>query len=178
MLSANPVIDDAIKLSRRQLVRLLINNHQKYRSELQLSLQDAQSMIHISTDMWTSPARRGHLAVCAQWLDSSYKLQKALLSLPQVKGTHSGEVQAKHIMDLLKCYGIATRLGYHTGDNATSNDTLMEHLMAQLKEQYSLCLVITSRLSINQSYRLQLIRNHVVYAISITSLTSPFKPSS
>lgn len=92
--------------------------------------------------MWSSPARRGHLAVCAQWLDCEYKLRKALLSLPQVAGSHSGEAQATHIIATLDDYGITTRLGYHTGDNATSNDTMMEHLAAQLQAKYKACLII------------------------------------
>jgi polysaccharide deacetylase 2 family uncharacterized protein YibQ len=89
--------------------------------------------------MWSSPARRGHLAVCAQWVDCHYQLQKALLSLPQVEGTHSGEAQAVHIMNTLEDFGIATRLGYHTGDNATSNDTLMRSLARKLEDTYKVC---------------------------------------
>jgi hypothetical protein len=142
MLSANPLISDLIKLSRRQLVTLLAKNHHQYRIQLQSSLQDAQSKIHISTDMWTSPARRGHLAVCAQWVDHEYKLQKALLSLPQVQGSHSGIAQAQHTLQILDDYGIATRFGYHTGDNATSNDTMMEYLVEQLQLKYGVCLTI------------------------------------
>jgi hypothetical protein len=92
--------------------------------------------------MWKSPARRGHLAVCAQWLDCHNKLRKALLSLPQVQGSHSGETQAMHIIETLENYGITTRLGYHTGDNATSNDTMMKHLAVQLEAKYSVCLMI------------------------------------
>lgn len=142
MLSANPAISNLIKLSRRTLVRLLVKNHRQYRSHLQSGLQNARSKIHISTDMWTSPARRGHLAICAQWLDYDYNLRKALLGLSHVEGSHSGEAQATQIMSTLDDYGIATRFGYHTGDNATSNDTLMKHLTDQLESKYLVCLMI------------------------------------
>ena len=57
ILSGNPVIADDIKLSRRQLGRLLIDNYKEYYKQLQSSLQNTQSMIHLSTDMWSSPAR-------------------------------------------------------------------------------------------------------------------------
>jgi hypothetical protein len=78
--------------------------------------------------MWTSPARRGHLAICVQWVNSEYKLRKALLGLPQVLYSHSGESQAGHIVSCLKSYGITTRIGYYTGDNATSNDSLLREI--------------------------------------------------
>jgi hypothetical protein len=123
-------------------VRLLSKNHYQYRHQLQDSLQHAKGKIHISTDMWSSPARRAHLAVCVRWLDDSYKLQKALLSLPEIKYSHSGPAQAVPILDTLRNYGITTRIGYHTGDNATSNDTLLRALSVQLKDKYQVLSMI------------------------------------
>jgi hypothetical protein len=102
VLAGNPVIQDLLKLSRRTLVRLLEKNHQQYRQQLQIKIQDAVGKIHLSTDMWISPARRGHLAICVQWVDSEYKLRKALLGLPQVLYSHSGESHAGHIVSCPK----------------------------------------------------------------------------
>jgi hypothetical protein len=117
ILSGESMIGDLIKLSRRTLVRLLSKNHHLYLHQLQDSLQDAKAKIQISTDMWSSPARRAHLAVCVRWLDDSYKLQKAVLSLPEIKHGHSGPAQEVPILDTLRNYGITTRIGYHSGDN-------------------------------------------------------------
>jgi hypothetical protein len=36
-------------------------------------------------------------------------------------------------------YGIAKQIGYHTGDNATSNDTCLKHLSQMLQDKYSAC---------------------------------------
>ncbi|EJP60725.1 metalloreductase transmembrane component [Beauveria bassiana ARSEF 2860] len=82
--------------------------------------------------MWTSPARRGHLAICVQWVDGGYKLRKALLGLPQVAHSQSGERQAEHVLGVFRSYGITTKIGYYTGDNATSNDTLLKALSGHL----------------------------------------------
>jgi hypothetical protein len=112
ILSGESMIGGLIKLSRSTLVRLLSKNHHQYLHQLQDSLQNAKAKIHISTDMWSSPARRAHLAVCVRWLDDSYKLQKAVLSLPEIKHSHSGPAQAVPILDTLRNYGITTRIGY------------------------------------------------------------------
>ena len=92
-------------------------------------------MIYFSTDLWTSPHRHGMLAVCAQWVDDSFKLRKALLGLPECQFSHSGESQAALIMKVLNKFGVK-RIGYHTGDNATSNDTCLVLLAAKLKAEH------------------------------------------
>jgi hypothetical protein len=144
MLASNPAIEDLIRLSRRTLVRLLSKNHLQYRKQLQNSLHDSKSKIHLSTDMWSSPARRGHLAICVQWVDEAYKLRKALLGLPQVKYSHSGEAQATQILQSVESYGITTRIGWHTGDNATSNDTLLRELSSQLEAKHQVRTIMIS----------------------------------
>ncbi|KAG6990846.1 hypothetical protein FOFC_02844 [Fusarium oxysporum] len=88
-------------------------------------------MIHISSDLWTSPHRHGMLAVCGQWVDKDYRLRKALLGLLECPKDHSGKSQAGLIADVLKRFGIR-RVGYHTGDNATSNNTCLEALSEKL----------------------------------------------
>lgn len=114
ILAGNLAIQDLMKLSRRTLMQLLQANHLEYRTQLQTAIQDAVGQIHFSTDMWTSPARRGHLAICAQWVDDDYKLRKARLGLPCVRYGHGGERQAMHVFDVLKGYGITTRIGFFT----------------------------------------------------------------
>jgi hypothetical protein len=77
------------------------------------------------------------LAVCAQWVDRDYQLQKALLGLPELRDRHSREQQAVYVMDTLRKYNIASQIGYHVGDNATSNGTCLEALSKQLKREYN-----------------------------------------
>lgn len=77
------------------------------------------------------------LAVCAQWADRDYQLRKALLGLPELRDSHSGEQQAVSVMDTLRKYNITSQIGYHVGDNAMSNDTCLEALSKQLKREYN-----------------------------------------
>ncbi|KAG7404410.1 hypothetical protein Forpe1208_v015574 [Fusarium oxysporum f. sp. rapae] len=88
-------------------------------------------MIHLSSDLWTSPYRHGMLAVCGQWVGKGYKLRKALLGLLECRKDHSGVSQAGLIADVLERFEIR-RLGYHTGDNASSSNACLEALSKKL----------------------------------------------
>jgi hypothetical protein len=127
-LACNPAIEDLLIVSRRQLLRHIISNYTLYRDQIKASLSTALSPIHISTDLWTSPFRASLLAVCAQWVDQNYILQKALLALPECQFSHSGQQQANLLYEVLRIFAIQSNIGWHTGDNATSNDTCLEHL--------------------------------------------------
>ncbi|KAI7768429.1 hypothetical protein LZL87_013687 [Fusarium oxysporum] len=131
LYSCNPAIEDSLITSRRTVVRYIAASYEFYAAQLAESLQSAISMIHFSSDLWTSPHRHGMLAVCGQWVDKGYKLRKALLDLLECRKGHSGESQAGLIADVLGRYEIRS-VGYHTGDNASSNSTCLEALSKKL----------------------------------------------
>lgn len=138
-LACNPAIEDCLITSRDQAMKIINANYGLYASQLRDLIQGSQSMIHISTDLWTSPHRHAMLAVCAQWVDYNYTLRKALLGLPECPFSHSGEAQAALIVEVLRNFDIL-RVGYHTGDNATSNNTCLEALSEKLKAELQVCL--------------------------------------
>jgi hypothetical protein len=121
-------------------MRYIAANFKLYAAQLRESLQGAVSKIHLSTDLWTAPHRHGVLAVCAQWVDKDCRLRKALLGLPECRHSHSGETQAAAIIAVLQQFEIS-KVGYHTGDNATSNDTCLESLSQILKAEYGVSLM-------------------------------------
>jgi hypothetical protein len=130
-LACNPAIEDGLITSRRTAMRYISANYQLYAAQLAESLQSAVSMIHISSDLWTSPHRHGMLAVCGQWVDQDYTLRKALLGLLECRNDHSGASQAGLIAHVLERFEIR-RVGYHTGDNASSNNSCLEALSKKL----------------------------------------------
>lgn len=138
MLACNPAIEDLIITSRHEAMRHITANFNLYQSQLMAKLQHSISKIHISSDLWTSPNRHSMLAVCARWVDQNYQPKRALLSLQEIRYNHSGESQAQLIFSTLQLYGITSQLGCHTGDNATSNDTCLQHLSAKLQEEYQI----------------------------------------
>ena len=135
-LACNPAIEDLLITSRRTTVRYIASNYELYKGQIRYSLSSAISPIHISSDLWTSPHRHSLLAVCAQWVDPDYQLQKALLGLPECRNSHSGEKQADLILGVLTEFEIQSKLGWHTGDNATSNDTCLKVLECRLLAEH------------------------------------------
>jgi hypothetical protein len=133
-LACNPAIEDCLITNRRRAHKIINANYALYIDQLKGLLQHSVSMIHISTDLWTSPHRHAMLAVCAQWVDKDYRLRKALLGLPECRHSHNGETQAALIAGQLHNFNIKN-VGYYTGDNATSNDTCLEALSIRLKEE-------------------------------------------
>ena len=138
VLSGNPAIGDLLITSRYKAMKIIDSNYHLYLDQLKTQLQESRSMIHISTDLWTSPHRHAMLAVCAHWIDGDYRLRKALLAMPECQFNHSGETQAGLIMDVLNSFDIS-RIGYHIGDNASSNDTCLESLAQRLKAEHEVC---------------------------------------
>ncbi|KAG7423098.1 Copper-containing nitrite reductase [Fusarium oxysporum f. sp. raphani] len=135
-LACNPAIGDLLINDRKQAMGYINSNYSLYSSQLAERLQTTQSKIHISSDLWASPHRHGVLAVCVQWVDEDFKLQKALLGLPECKYSHSGATQAELIAGTLRKFNItAQSLGYYIGDNATSNDTCLEELSKVLEAE-------------------------------------------
>ena len=136
-LACNPSIrKDQLITSRRTAVRHIVASHSAYIPYIREHLEKAIGRIHISSDLWTSPFRSSLLAVCAQWVDSDYRLRKALLGLPECRYSHSGEIQAQLLLKTIETFDIQRKLGYHTSDNASSNDTCLVELQTLLSEKY------------------------------------------
>ncbi|KAG7403417.1 Zinc finger BED domain-containing protein 4 [Fusarium oxysporum f. sp. rapae] len=112
ILACNPAIEDLLLTSRDAAMRHITTTFDLYRSQLKAKLQ--------------------------AWVDNGYRLQKALLAMPECRYSHSGERQATLMAEAIEEYGIAKQIGYHTGDNATSNDTCLKHLSQMLQDKYGI----------------------------------------
>ena len=62
-LACNPVIEDCLITNRRGAMRIIDANYELYTGQLKEQLQESQSIIHLSTDLWISPYYHGILAV-------------------------------------------------------------------------------------------------------------------
>ncbi|KID86969.1 Ribonuclease H-like protein, partial [Metarhizium majus ARSEF 297] len=136
-LACNPAVEDLLITSRRTAVRYIASNYRLYQGQIKEGLATSISPIHISSDLWTSPHRHSLLAICAQWVDSDGRLQKALLGLPECRYSHSGERQAGLILQAVEEFNIQSNLGWHTGDNATSNNSCLEVMESRLLAEHN-----------------------------------------
>src|SRR5271169_922638 len=64
---------------------------QSAKSTVIKTLALAQSRIHLSFDLWTSPNYKAMLAITAHWTDTNYKAQAVLLAIREIKGEHTGD---------------------------------------------------------------------------------------
>lgn len=107
---------------------------QSAKSTVIKTLSLAQSRIHLSFDLWTSPNYKAMLAVTAHWTDMNYKAQAVLLAIREIKGSHTGDNISATVHKIAQEFDFADRIGYFIGDNATNNDTAIEHLDRRIRE--------------------------------------------
>src|SRR6266516_900002 len=143
ILSANPAIEDLLISSPNTIAAHIRRSYSYFREGIKEKLQKAKSRIHFSSDMWSSPNRKGFLGVTSQWVDEAYTLQKALLGMPEVQFDHSGANQSRHLLNLIRWYEIYDNLGYFVGDNASSNDTCMRALSKDLQDEFGVRYKVT-----------------------------------
>jgi hypothetical protein len=97
-----------------------------HQGRIKKRLQDSLTWIHFSIDMWSSPGKTGVLAVVAHFIDkTSKKGEKVLLALRELAGSHSGEAQAEHVLEVIDEYNLADKIGFFTLDNHGANDTML-----------------------------------------------------
>ena len=110
---------------------------QFHRSQQHLTrlFRQSKSKIHFTFDLSTSPNYSAFLGVVAHWLDSSYKLQSIVIGMQRFHGRHTGENQAACFLEVIQPDHITEKIGYSTLDNASNNDTALQHIAQHLKEQ-------------------------------------------
>ena len=137
LYTIRPEAAEMLPASSSTVQRWITTSYQNGRNEIEKSLHQARSRIHYTMDMWTSPNHLGLFAIVAHFVDRNGLLNCALLALREVEGVHSGENQCRTFVRILEEYRIQHKTGYIMMNNASNNDTFMEHLeIAQLDSGY------------------------------------------
>ena len=79
-------------------------------------------------DLWSSPNHHSILGVTAVYVDEDGTLEKCVLAIKTVIGGHDGINQSTYVMDVIRDWGIASKLGYMNMDNATNNDVTIKQI--------------------------------------------------
>jgi len=122
-------------MSAKTTRRDVTNCFQIAKTMIKERLSLARSRIHISYDLWTSPNHKAMIAIVAHWMGEDYKVKTALLAVKEVYGEHTGSSIADIVYPVMKEYDIHRRFGYFVGDNATNNDTSLQHLDSRMREE-------------------------------------------
>ena len=132
LYAVNPELP-SIKISASTTACSNIEKLFKHHKEtIRSKLRHSKSLIHFAVDLQSEPGSHAIFGVHVQWVGEFYELQKALIGLPEVTFSHCGKNQAAYLMEILQDFGISHLVGYFTGDNASSNDTLLEALANNL----------------------------------------------
>ena len=84
---------------------------------------NAQSLIHVSFDLWTSPNSLAFMAVVIHYVDNNYKVRTRLIALRRLHEDHNGKNQARLLVEIFKKYELADLVSYFVTNNTGSNDT-------------------------------------------------------
>jgi len=79
-------------------------------------------------DLWSSPNYHSLLGVTASYVGEDGKPEKCVLAIKTVLGGHAGENIAKYVMEVIRDWEIASKLGYMNMDNATNNNTAIKQI--------------------------------------------------
>ena len=133
LLYIQPSIGRYLPESRNTISNWIVDEFQQGQAALRDMISQAKSRVHLSFDIWTSPAQLPILGVCAHFVDSLYQLKHPLLGLKYIEGAHTGSTMAEIVGGLMQEYGIEDRWGVCVTDNAGNNKTCCEALVSRLR---------------------------------------------
>jgi hypothetical protein len=76
------------------------------------------------------------LAIIGHWISPNFELQVAILEFQRLRGIHSGENMAEVVYEMLQDLNLKHKLLAVTGDSASNNGTLVDHLYEQLLDEF------------------------------------------
>jgi len=124
----------ALRSSANTIKSWILSQFHRSQSELIYKIALSRRYIHFTFDLGTLPNYCSFFRVVAHWIDQTLRLHSTVLGLRRFRGRHTGENQAKHFSDIVKAYKITDKIGYFTLDNATNNDTALEHIAKHLQD--------------------------------------------
>src|SRR6266480_1610065 len=136
LYTVNPLSPEVTISASSTASAYIEKSFKRHQETIKRTLHKSRSLIHFSINLWSAPGAKSLFGAHVQWVDDQFKLRKALLGLPQVTFSHSGENQAAHLMDIIQEFELAHLIGYFTTNNASSNNTLLETLAKNLLVKY------------------------------------------
>ena len=133
----------------------------------------AQSQIHLSFDLWTSPNYKVIIGIVGHWTAEDYSLKTVLLAIREIHGPHNGYNIGMKVFEVIQEYGFACEVGYCVTDNATNNNTALKVLAESLLEIYSVTYDISSYRLRCLSYIINLVVKALLFRSSMQPNTIP-----
>jgi hypothetical protein len=129
LLYLQPSLERYLIRSHHTVANWIGDEYTRARLTVKGLLANAYSRIHLSFDIWTSPAAMPILGICAHFLDTDVRLQNPLLALRFFKGSHTGEAIAEIITGVVEEFEIQNKLGVYVADNASNCNAACRELV-------------------------------------------------
>ena len=126
--SGGAKVDNIIPRSPTTVSSWIVESFEQRRLEVKDLVAQSRSKINLSFDLWTSGNELTLCGVVAHFIDRGGYLKTALLGMPRLLGTHSGENIASCLIIVIHEYELASKLGYFMMDNAKENDVAIRAL--------------------------------------------------
>ncbi|KJZ68549.1 hypothetical protein HIM_12056 [Hirsutella minnesotensis 3608] len=132
-----PAADDLLPRSAGSIRNDLQQGYNSKKEYVKRALQNALSSIHIVPDNWTSPNCLGVIGFTVQFVTEDHGLQSLVVRIKELEGQHSGENMAEAIMEFIREYGIASKVGYFMMDNASNMNTMIDKISDDLEREFN-----------------------------------------
>ena len=107
----SPEAMDMLPKSANTIRSWVINEFNKQKDIIKERLAIAQSRIHLTMDIWTTPSGdRSYLGIVASWIDIDHKINNILIALPSLIGQHTGVNIAATAMQVIEEYESVSEL--------------------------------------------------------------------
>ena len=131
-----PAADDLLPRSGDTVRNDLQWGYDNKKEFVKRALQNALSSIHIVPDNWTSPNCLGVIGFTVQFVTEDHGLQSLVVRIKELEGQHNGEHMAEAIMEFIREYGIASKVGYFMMDNARNMNTMIDKISDDLEREF------------------------------------------
>ncbi|KAK2470914.1 hypothetical protein H9L39_17145 [Fusarium oxysporum f. sp. albedinis] len=131
-----PAADDLLPMSANTVKADLQWGYDNKKEFVKRALQNALSSVHIVPDNWTSPNCLGVIGFTVQFVTEDHGLQSLVVRIKELEGQHSGENMAEAIMEFIREYGIASKVGYFMMDNASNMNTMIDKVSDDLEHEF------------------------------------------
>ncbi|OAQ61335.1 transposase-like protein [Purpureocillium lilacinum] len=131
-----PAADDLLPRSADTIKNDLQRCYDVKKEFVKRALQNAVSSIHIVPDNWTPPNCLGVIGFTVQFVTEDHGLQCLVVKIKELEG-HSGENMAEAVMEFIREYGIASKVGYFMMDNASNMNTMIDRVSDDLEREFN-----------------------------------------
>lgn len=111
-----------------RLRRMVLKRFAETQEKMMQKLRTVNSKLAFTVDGWTSISGKTYYGITVHFIDDMWNLRSATLDFVPSEGLHTGKAIAQVFFKCLQFYGIETKVGGITVDNAAANTTFMSEL--------------------------------------------------